>query len=57
MAKSELSKQLDLVHGLLVGAAFLIVMQIVRRRFRKTDAEKAAQKCRAATKLLERMLG
>lgn len=56
-ARSDLSRRLDLAHKLISRAAFLVVMQIVRRRFRRADTEEALSKCREAVRALEQLLG
>ena len=57
MARSDLSKRLELAHRLSGRVAFLIVMQIVQRRFRRADTEEALRKCRDLAKVLEKLLG
>ena len=55
-ARGSLEKKLEGAHRLIGRAVFLVVMQIVQRRFRKADTEEALVSCRAASKILEQLL-
>lgn len=43
MAQEDISGRLDRSHRAVCKAAFLIVMQIVQRRFRRADTDRAGQ--------------
>lgn len=56
MSKRDIAKELDRAHKLVCQAGFLLVIQIVRRRFRAATVEEAVSKCEQAMSIMQRLI-
>lgn len=56
MAASNIERELERVFNLLMRAAFLLVIQMVKRKFQRTATRQALTLCQDAIPILNRLI-